>query len=392
MDPIALSHYTAVSALGRGVNAHLRALRERRSGLRPNDFERAELPTWIGRVPGLEDVALDRNFPEYDCRNHRLAQLALRADGFEAAVARARARHGAARIGVVIGTSTSGILETETGYARRDPASGALPACFGYRETHNMFAAADFLRRALHLEGPALGVSTACSSGAKAFAVAARWLATGLADAVVAGGVDSLCSLTLYGFHSLELLSPEPCRPGDTARRGISIGEAAAFALLERGAEADVLLLGYGESGDAHHMSSPHPEGEGARLAMARALDRAGLSPGDVDYVNLHGTATPANDLAEDRAVAALFGDRVPASSTKGWTGHTLGAAGALEAVIAALCVRHGLVPGALHCERPDPAFRARLALANEHRPVRRVLSNSFGFGGNNCSLLLGSA
>jgi 3-oxoacyl-[acyl-carrier-protein] synthase-1 len=239
-------------------------------------------------------------------------------------------------------------------------------------------------------------VSTACSSSAKVFASAARMIEAGLIDAAVVGGVDSLCLTTLYGFNSLELLAPQPCRPYDVERNGISIGEAAAFILLQRPAaslDADaVLLLGAGESSDAHHMSSPHPEGLGAQMAMSAALKVAGLQADDIGYINLHGTATPSNDAAEGRAVAALFGDRVPCSSTKGATGHTLGAAGGLEAIISALALQQGFMPGGVNTRQLDPAIPVQYLTAIREVAPRRVLSNSFGFGGTNCSLILGRA
>jgi 3-oxoacyl-[acyl-carrier-protein] synthase-1 len=218
----------------------------------------------------------------------------------------------------------------------------------------------------------------------------------GLIDAALVGGVDSLCLTTLYGFHSLQLVSHLPCRPFDTARDGISIGEAAAFALLERAPDsldADaVMLLGIGESSDAYHMSSPHPDGRGAKAAMLQALDTAGLQAADIDYINLHGTGTPSNDNAEARAVAAVLGSEVPASSTKGATGHTLGAAGALEAVICGLALQHGFMPAGLNTTAVDPSLGVRYLLENRHGKVGRVMSNSFGFGGSNCSLILGRA
>jgi 3-oxoacyl-[acyl-carrier-protein] synthase-1 len=221
-------------------------------------------------------------------------------------------------------------------------------------------------------------------------------IAAGLIDAAVVGGVDTLCLTTLYGFNSLELISREACRPFDAQRSGISIGEAAAFALLERapenpGANA-VLLLGTGESSDAHHMSSPHPDGLGARIAMQDALSMAGLQAADIDYINLHGTATQTNDAAEGKAVTALFGANTPCSSTKGSTGHTLGAAGGVEAVICALALRHGLIPAGLNIEQLDPVMELDYVMENRERPLMRVLSNSFGFGGTNCSLILGRA
>jgi 3-oxoacyl-[acyl-carrier-protein] synthase-1 len=221
-------------------------------------------------------------------------------------------------------------------------------------------------------------------------------LEAGLIDAAVVGGVDSLCLTTLYGFHSLQLSSPEPCRPFDVSRDGISIGEAAAFALLERTPRDfdgdSVRLLGIGESSDAFHMSAPHPEGLGARRAMQAALLAAALEPGDIDYINLHGTATPSNDRSESKAVTAVFGPTTPCSSTKGATGHTLGAAGALEAVISILAIENGLMPGGVHTITLDPNLSALYIKDNRRTPVSRVLSNSFGFGGTNCSLIFGRA
>jgi len=246
------------------------------------------------------------------------------------------------------------------------------------------------------LEGPAVAVSCACASSAKVFGSARRMIEAGLIDAALVGGVDSLCLTTLYGFHSLQLTSPTPCRPFDVARDGISIGEAAAFALLERvpaGSDGgDVLLLGIGESSDAYHMSAPHPEGLGARRAMQAALAAAALEPGDIDYINLHGTGTPSNDRSESQAVTSVFGPTTPCSSTKGATGHTLGAAGALEAVISALAVKNGLMPGGVHTSKIDPTLTAHYIRDNRRAPVARVISNSFGFGGSNCSLILGRA
>jgi len=390
MRPLAITGLAAVNALGHGIGATLEALRSGRSGLRPNDFGGPEMPAWIGRVEALEGERVRGPLRAFDCRNNRLALLALREDGFERAVAQARERYGAQRIAVLIGTSTSGIHETELAYRARD-ASGALPAGYDLRHTHNLYSVADFTRRHLSLQGPAATVSSACSSSAKVFASAWRYIAAGIADAAVVGGVDSLCLTTLHGFASLELVAPQPCRPFAPDRCGISIGEAAGFALLERDAQSDVSLLGYGESSDAYHASTPHPEGDGALAAMRDALARAGLEPRQVDYVNAHGTGTPANDRAEDRALERIFGaDTPPVSSTKGWTGHTLGAAGITEAIISCQCLRAGLVPGTLNTSIVDPALRSRIATRNQAQQLRIALSNSFGFGGNNCSLLFG--
>lgn len=392
MQPLTLTGMATANPLGLGLSATWEGLRHQRHGLRPNDFEDATVKTWIGRIDGVETDPLNGLLADFDCRNNRLALLGLRQDGFEQAVAIARRKYGSDRIGVLIGTTTSGILETELAYRQRTAEHPWLPPTARYRQTQNLFSVSDVVRRYLRLTGPAASISTACSSSAKVFASAFRLIEADLCDAVVAGGVDSLCFMTLYGFASLGLLSDRPCRPCDTNRNGLSIGEAAGFVLLERRWEGDgdILLLGYGESSDAHHMSTPHPEGQGAAAAMERALERAGLKPGEIDYVNLHGTGTQANDRAEDRAIRRIFGEQTSCSSTKGATGHTLGAAGITEAIIAALCLRHGLIPGTTHTQQLDPDIQSRILLNNEYGPLRCVMSNSFGFGGNNCSLIFG--
>jgi 3-oxoacyl-[acyl-carrier-protein] synthase-1 len=396
MIPLTLSAYTLVTANGRGVGPILQSIRERRSGLKPCDFEDATLKTYIGRVEGLEDFSLDHGLERFDCRNNRLAWLGLQQDGFMVAAAEAKQRYGAHRIAVVMGTSTSGILETEHAYRVRDPQTDALPTWYTsrYRYTHNMFSLGHFVRACLGLQGPAMVISTACSSSAKVFATAARLLQAGLCDAAIVGGVDSLCLTTLYGFSALQLLSASPCRPCDQDRDGLSLGEAAGFALLESservGRRGSVALLGYGESTDGYHMSHPHPEGAGAIRAIRDSLARAGLRPEDIEYVNLHGTATKANDSVEDKAVYSIFGARPACSSTKGWTGHTLGASGITEAVISALCLTQGLIPGTLNCKRLDPSLKSRILHDHQIGSLGRVVSNIFGFGGNNCSLVLG--
>ena len=392
--PPRLAAFTASTALGVGCAPLRLALAQARSGLKPCNFETVRLPTWIGEVPGVDATALPPALAAHDCRNHRLAWLALQADGFAQAARAALARHGAARVALVLGTSTSGILSTELAYRQRS-ASGALPAWLDYQRMHNTGALSGFVREALGLRGPAYTISTACSSSAKAFAAAARLMAVGLADAAIVGGVDSLCLTTLYGFASLQLTAPDACRPCDAQRQGLSIGEAAAFALLERPADAapaaapPVCLRGWGEASDAHHMSAPHPEGRGARAAMQQALASAGLQAADIGYINLHGTATAANDAAEAAALHAL-GLQAPCSSTKGMTGHTLGAAGAVEAVISALALQEGLLPASVGTRQPDPALALPLVMQPRPAPgLRHVLSNSFGFGGSNASLVL---
>jgi 3-oxoacyl-[acyl-carrier-protein] synthase I len=396
MTPLRLTHFTATSCLGRGLAATLAALEQARCGLTPCRFETVALATYIGEVVGVDAVRLPSPLERFDCRNNRLAHLGLMQDGFDSAVRAAVERFGPGRVGVYLGTSTSGILTTEIAYRHLDRLSGALPEEFDYAGTHNSFSVVDYVSRLFELSGPAAAVCTACSSSAKVFAAAQRMIATNQIDAAIVGGVDSLCLTTLYGFHSLQLTSSEPCRPFDAARDGLSIGEAAAFALLERapaesGPEA-ILLLGAGESSDAYHMSSPHPEGAGARSAMRSALADAGLAAGDVDYINLHGTGTPSNDSAESRAVAGLFGDSTPCSSTKGATGHALGAAGALEAIICAIALGSGLMPGGLNLRQRDAQLQLNYLTHNQRGALRHVLSNSFGFGGANCALLFGRA
>jgi 3-oxoacyl-[acyl-carrier-protein] synthase-1 len=389
---LAVSAFTLVTALGRGRAATLAALRAQRSGLAHLDFETARIGSWLGLVDGADAVTLAPGLAAYDCRNNRLAELGLRADGFDAAVRRAATRHGAARVGVFLGTSTSGILQTEIAYRHRDPAAGALPAELDYARTHNTYSVARYVREALALGGPAFVVSTACSSSAKVFASAQRMIDLGLVDAAVVGGVDSLCMTTLYGFKSLELVADSVCRPWDAERSGLSLGEGAAFALLEREPEqVDAWLLGCGESSDGHHMSSPHPEGAGAVIAMRGALAQAGLRPADVDYLNLHGTGTPGNDAAEDAAVCAVFGRDLACSSTKGYTGHTLGAAGGVEAALTMLALEHGFLPPCLNLRQPDPALHAGVLRQPLERPIRVAASNSFGFGGSNACLLFGA-
>jgi len=394
MQPLVISRFASVNCLGAGSGALLDALRMKRSGLAPCDFETAALDTWVGRVAALEGLRIRPDLEDYDCRSNRMAQLGLEQDGFADAVAAARKRYGAARIGVFIGSSTSGILETELAYRRRDPQTRALPASFRYHATQNTYSLGDFVGRYLGLTGPAFVVSSACSSTAKVFGNAARMIAAGACDAAVVGGADTLCLTTLYGFHALELTSSRPCRPFDVDRDGISLGEGAGFALLEKptgpAASDAVMLLGVGESSDAYHMSTPHPEGAGAKLAMQRALEAARLGPADIDYINLHGTATRTNDAAEDKAVIELFGSATPCSSTKGATGHLLGAAGITEAVISMLAAQHGLLPGSAHTRSVDPALKSDYLLDSRESRVRRVLTNSFGFGGSNCSLVFG--
>jgi 3-oxoacyl-[acyl-carrier-protein] synthase I len=386
LHPLRIPAWTLCSSIGDGCAATLEALRSRRTGLRPNDFGTAPLPTWAGRVPDLEHQPLPTRFAAWDCRNNRLAWRGLRSDGFLEAVYAARERFGADRIAVVLGTSTSSIGASEDAYCRLEP-DGTYPADLRRPIIHTPHSLGDFVQHALELTGLAVTVATACSSSAKAFAQAARMIQLGLADAAVVGGVDTLCGSVLFGFNSLELVSPEPCQPFDVERHGISLGEAAGFALLQPQAEHGPWFIGYGESSDAHHMSSPHPEGRGARAALDEVFRRARIGAQDIDYINLHGTASRKNDEMEAGVVAELFPASTAASSTKGWTGHTLGAAGIVEAGITLLALEHAMLPGTLNTRRLDPVCGPQVRIDNAATEARLGLSFSFGFGGSNCVL-----
>lgn len=391
MDSKYLTASSMVSAMGRGRAETLAALEHERGGLAPG--AEGELGLHVGAVAGADDVALPAHLAAFDCRNNRLAEMALQTDGFADRVAGAVARYGADRIGIFLATSTAGMRETEAIY-RQLGDGDIVPAEFTFDTTHRLSATTDYLRARLGLAGPSQSISTACSSSAKVLASAARYIDAGLCDAAIVGGVDSLCRTTLFGFHALELTASGPCRPFSADRDGMCLGEAAAMALLEpgHGDNGSAALLGYGESTDAHHMSTPHPEALGARLAMRRALASAGLGPERIDYVNLHGTATRFNDATEDMALAAEIGTAVAASSTKGWTGHALGASGMVEALLCTLALEQGIAPCTLNTDRIDDTMRCNVLVASERRALRRVLSNSFGFGGNNCALVLGYA
>jgi 3-oxoacyl-[acyl-carrier-protein] synthase-1 len=329
----------------------------------------------------------------FDCRNNRLALAAL--NEIEDDIARITERLGPQRVAVVMGTSTSGIAEGEAAMAQR-VASGKWPAEFrsSRQEIGNLAA---FVADYLELEGPAYTISTACSSSAKVFASAQRLIEAGLCDAAVVGGVDTLCRMTLGGFDSLQALSQDYCNPFSRNRDGINIGEGAAVFLMTS-EESAVSTLGVGESSDAYHVSAPHPDGDGAALAMLRALDAAQLKPEQIDYINLHGTATELNDAMEARAVSRVFGGRTLCSSTKSMTGHMLGAAGANEVAFLWLMLEpdfgNGMVPPHVWDGEIDPAIPQLNFATMQSRignPSRAAaLSNSFAFGGSNAAVVLG--
>lgn len=339
--------------------------------------------------------ALPTRLAALDCRNNRLMLHVLQE--IAPAIRAATARFGAGRIAVVLGTSTGGVAEAEVAVAAHHR-TGAWPAGFHYRQ-QAPGSLAEFAANLFGLTGPAYTVTTACSSSAKVFASARRLIRAGLADAAVVGGADTLCRMTLGGFHALEALSATRCNPFSINRDGITIGEGAAAFLLTPD-PGPVALLGVGESSDAHHPTAPDPEGKGALAAMTGALADAGVSAEEIAYINLHGTATPLNDAMESRAIAGLFPPGVPCGSTKGLTGHTLGAAGGVEAAFLWLALHPALGPGMLPPHvwdgQADPALPPlNLVDAGTKLPVGgrcAMLSNSFGFGGSNVALVLGRA
>jgi 3-oxoacyl-[acyl-carrier-protein] synthase I len=352
-------------------------------------------PLLSGRTTRVARVArtlapLPDSFAELDCRNNRLLAVAL--DEIAPAVEALRETLGAHRIGVLIGTSTSGIEAGEEA-VRTAAATGRFPSGFHYRQME-IGTPALFAARYLKLTGPRYTISTACSSSAKALASAARLIGNGCCDAAVVGGADSLCRLTVNGFDALESLSANICNPFSANRNGINIGEGACVFLLTR-MPAPIALLGCGESSDGYHMSAPDPQGRGAELAMRAALAAAGLGARDIGYLNLHGTATPKNDEMESRVVDRVLGREVPCSSTKPQIGHTLGAAGAQEAGLCWLLLsernaeRH--LPRQIWDGEPDPALPA-IDLVGEGRVFERAtfMSNSFAFGGSNVSVIVG--
>ena len=387
-----------ICALGRGKEEVSRNLFAGDcSGMRDEAGWIVDRTVPVAAVRG-ELAAIPVELAEQASRNNQLlleAALQIRED-----IDQAIATYGRHRIGVVLGTSTSGIDEASRGlahYIRED----VFPADYNYQQ-QELGAPANFLADWLQTSGPAYVISTACTSSARALMSAQRLLNMGLCDAVLCGGVDSLCKLTLNGFSALEAVSGQRCNPFSVNRNGINIGEAAVLFLMTRqpGGSPSIALLGSGASSDAHHISAPEPAGRGALQAMRKALDRANLQPGQIAYLNLHGTATQHNDSMESLAVTTLFPDGVPCSSTKPLTGHTLGAAGALEAAFCwlSLCkdnLQHALAPHVWDGQ-PDPDLPPLNWVTGTDRlssiAPRYLMSNSFAFGGHNVSLIIGDA
>ncbi len=368
--PVYIAAAGIVSPLGSGLAATEAALRANRSALGPLEvfplLQGASLP--VGQVA-------DRDSSLLPPRTHRLAREAAQM---------ALAGHPDPPDAIILGCTTGGILTTEQ-LLRAGEFNKAMYRC------HGLLSVAEDIAELCHCTGPALTVSTACSSGAVAIALALNLLRSGRMRCILAGGVDSLSRLTYFGFHSLQLVDRNGCRPLDVSRQGLAVAEGAGMLLLttERPAQPLAILLGAGLSCDAHHPTAPHPEGRGAHMAMEAALKDAGLPPSAIDYISLHGTGTPDNDLAEARAIVSLFPSPPALSSIKGATGHSLAASGALEVVVSCLAVARGLVPGTVGCRQPDLALKLTPQAVCTDQAVATVLSNSFGFGGNNGCLVI---
>ncbi|WP_282397942.1 beta-ketoacyl-[acyl-carrier-protein] synthase family protein [Pseudomonas sp. PS01298] len=377
-----------ICALGRGqAEVSLNLFAGDCSGMRA---ESGWVPERVLPVAGVhgELATIPPELGQQSSRNNQLLlEAALQIEG---EIRQAIQRYGAARVAIVLGTSTSGIDEASRGIAHylRD---NQFPGDYDYQQ-QELSAPANFLADWLQTSGPAYVISTACTSSARALMSAQRLLDLGVCDAVICGGVDSLCKLTLNGFSSLEAVSDQRCNPFSRNRNGINIGEAAVLFLMSR-QPSPIALLGSGASCDAHHISAPEPSGKGALQAMRKALASAKLAPEQIGYLNLHGTATQHNDAMESLAVASLFPAGVACSSTKPMSGHTLGAAGALEAAFCWLSLTHNQLPPHVWDGQADPALPALHWVQPGARLEKRCLmSNSFAFGGNNVSLIIAEA
>ena len=382
-----ITAWSTVNGLGTSTGQVMSALRSGQAALSPPP-EGTPFETVCG-VVGSDLDPLPEALGRFDSRNNRFVQRSLAE--IRSSIEAARERWGSDRVGICVGSSTAAMDEIESAYANHAE-TGSLPAGFEVFACGSFDGLIQTLRALTGLEGPAAIVSNACASSGKAFASAQRWINAGIVDAVLVGGADSLCQITLRGFRSLGLISSEPSRPFSRERRGINIGEGAAFALLERRGQGP-RLLGTGESGDAHHMTTPDPEGRGAQRAMEAAIADAGVSASDIDYVNAHGTGTAFNDAMEARAIRATLGDRADpiVVSTKGYVGHTLGAAGAIEAVFVLETLQKGWIPASLGADPLDPEMGLNIPTARVDADVRIALSNSFAFGGSNVSLVFGA-
>lgn len=385
MQPIPITGVSAINALGRTRIEIVDALRAGRTGLAPNTIA---VP--FETVTGAVKEALPRLEGELSAYETRLSQiLSYLVRELEPEIDRMKSRWAKERIGIFLGTSTAGAGTTEDAFAQYLK-TGALPGGYDYEKQHTFGISVEVVRMLTGIEGPGWVVSTACTSSAKVAGSAARMIELGIIDAAVVGGMDTLCAMTLSGFWSLGALANTYCRPFSAESVGINIGEGGGLFLLERTGDPLALLEGVGESSDAYHVSAPHPEGLGARLAMERALP-AGVTPAEVDHINAHGTGTVHNDTMESRAIREMFGDAVPVISTKGYTGHTLGGAGVTELALAVYMMSDGFIAPSVGTAPEHPELGIDMVLETRSAQLKRVLSNSFAFGGNNISLCLGA-
>lgn len=383
-----------VSAVGSSKAEMLkRILSGDRTGLTVTEGLVSGNPVYIGEVKAKLPL-IDKAYSVYDCRNNRLLLAAL--DQIKETVNDMTCHFGADRIGVVIGTSTSGLKNTELAWSAV-ARTGIKPGQFHYKQ-QQISAGADFLAHHLGLKGPAFAISTACSSSGRAFASARRLLALDMCDAVIVGGADSLCRFTVQGFAALESISAGLCRPFGLHRDGINIAEAAALFVMSK-KPAPVQLAGIGASSDAHHFSAPAPDGKTVMKAMSMALHEAGKAAETIDYINMHGTATPLNDAMESRSVFNIFPGTLAASSTKGMTGHALGAAAAMELGICWLLLTaddpSGELPPNINGDELDPSLpKLNYVSPGQYlgRKINTCQSNSFAFGGNNISIVVSRA
>jgi len=384
-----ITAYAACSALGMTSREVLDALYAGHCGLGANALA-LELPfaTALGALPAALPH-LPSHLAAYDTRLARMAMLLVHELG--SALPDAVHRYGAQRVAIVMASSTAGLETSEHAFAH-SLRHGRLPETYSFAQAHSFGALIEVLRALSTARGPGYVVSTACSSGNKVFGCAERLLAAGHADAVLVGGIDTLCQIAVRGFHSLGILSAAACRPFGLGRDGTSLGEGGALLLIERRGPGRARLLGVGETCDAHHMTQPLPDGAGAIAAMSAALAQAGIQAADIDHVNAHGTGTPLNDEAEAIAIEALLGCQVPVASTKGFTGHMLGAGASIEAVFSIAAIERGQLPQSLGASPLDPKLRIQINHGVRAARCRYVLSNAFAFGGSNAAVVFGAS
>jgi 3-oxoacyl-[acyl-carrier-protein] synthase-1 len=386
LDHFPITGFAMCNAIGSTRDEVRQSLFDGRGGLVPSPIE-LPFETLVGAVD-MKLPDLPESLAPWTTRSTQIAARML--DDLAPELALLREHWRPDRIAVLLGTSTGGADATEEGY-RHYLSSGAMPEGYDLFRQHTFGAILHVVRALTGATGPSWMASTACSSSAKPLATAQRLLTAGMIDAAIVGGIDTLCSMTLNGFRSLDALSKGACRPFSADRDGLNIGEGGAFLLVERTGDPLAMLEGVGESSDAYHISAPHPEGLGARLAMERGLEIARCSAASVDYVNAHGTGTRLNDVSESAAIESIFGREVPVVSTKSYTGHMLGAAGGTEAAMSILSLMEGWIPASLRADPIDEKIRVRVNEKRLDGPVRRVVSNSFAFGGNNISVVLGA-